>query len=267
MEYTLNCNGKLVSLSTPQVMGILNVTPDSFYSESRKQTEREIAERVGQILFEGGSMIDVGGCSTRPGSDPVDEAEELRRVRIALAIVRREAPDAVVSVDTFRPEVARMAVEEFGADIINDVSEGADPTMFRTVARLGVVYILMSVAPTIPEMMKRFAREVQQLRDCGQKDIILDPGFGFGKTLQENYDVMYHLDLLDALALPVLVGISRKRMVWQLLENSPQQALNGTSVLNTIALMKGAAILRVHDVKEAAECVRIVGQMNPDNKQ
>ncbi len=265
MEYTLNCNGKLVSLSTPQVMGILNVTPDSFFSESRKQTECEIAERTRQILAEGGSIIDVGGCSTRPGSDPVDEAEEMRRVRNALAIVRREAPEAVVSVDTFRPEVARMAVEEFGSDIINDVSEGADPAMFRTVARLGVAYILMSVAPDISEMMLRFAREVQQLRDYGQKDIILDPGFGFGKTLQENYNVMQQLDRLDALSLPVLVGVSRKRMVWQLLDSSPQQALNGTSVLNTLALMKGAAILRVHDVKEAVECVRIVGQTNIHN--
>ena len=267
MEYTLNCNGRLVSLSTPQVMGILNVTPDSFYAESRKQSEREIAERTRQILSEGGTMIDVGGCSTRPGSDPVDEGEELRRVRTALAVVRREAPDAVVSVDTFRPEVARMAVEEYGADLINDVSEGADPAMFRTVARLGVAYILMSVAPDLPGMMKRFASKVQQLRDCGQKDIILDPGFGFGKTLQENYDVLHALDQLEALRLPVLVGVSRKRMVWQLLDSSPQQALNGTSVLHAIALMKGAAILRVHDVREAVECVRIVGQMNPDHNR
>lgn len=244
-------------------MGILNVTPDSFYSGSRKQTEREIAERTQQILAEGGTMIDVGGCSTRPGSAPVDEEEESRRLRFALEIVRREAPDTIVSIDTFRPDVARMTVEEFGADIINDVSEGADPEMFRMVARLKVPYILMSIAPTIRDMMLRFAREIQQLRDCGQKDIILDPGFGFGKDLQQNYDVMHQLDQLDALSLPVLVGISRKRMVWQLLESDPLQALNGTTVLNTISLMKGASILRVHDVKEAVECVRIVGQMNP----
>ena len=243
MEYTLNCNGKLITLSSPQVMGILNVTPDSFYSGSRKQTEREIAERTQQILAEGGAMIDVGGCSTRPGSAPVDEEEESRRLRFALEIVRREAPDTI--------------------DIINDVSEGADPEMFRMVARLKVPYILMSIAPTIRDMMLRFAREIQQLRDCGQKDIILDPGFGFGKDLQQNYDVMHQLDQLDALSLPVLVGISRKRMVWQLLESDPLQALNGTTVLNTISLMKGASILRVHDVKEAVECVRIVGQMNP----
>ena len=263
MEYTLNCNGKLITLSSPQVMGILNVTPDSFYSGSRKQTECEIAERTQQILAEGGTMIDVGGCSTRPGSAPVDEEEESRRLRYALEIVRREAPDTIVSIDTFRPDVARMTVEEFGADIINDVSEGADPEMFRMVARLKVPYILMSKAPTIRDMMLRFAREIQQLRDCGQKDIILDPGFGFGKDLQQNYDVMHQLDQLDALSLPVLVGISRKRMVWQLLESDPLQALNGTTVLNTISLMKGASILRVHDVKEAVECVRIVGQMNP----
>ena len=274
MEYTLNCNGKLITLSSPQVMGILNVTPDSFYSGSRKQTEREIAERTQQILAEGGTMIDVGGCSTRPGIDvggcstrpgsaPVDEEEESRRLRFALEIVRREAPDTIVSIDTFRPDVARMTVEEFGADIINDVSEGADPEMFRMVARLKVPYILMSIAPTIRDMMLRFAREIQQLRDCGQKDIILDPGFGFGKDLQQNYDVMHQLDQLDALSLPVLVGISRKRMVWQFLEIDPLQALNGTTVLNTISLMKGASILRVHDVKEAVECVRIVGQMNP----
>ena len=266
MEYTLNCNGKLITLSSPQVMGILNVTPDSFYSGSRKQTEREIAERTQQILAEGGTMIDVGGCSTRPGSAPVDEVdeeEESRRLRFALEIVRREAPDTIVSIDTFRPDVARMTVEEFGADIINDVSEGADPEMFRMVARLKVPYILMSIAPTIRDMMLRFAREIQQLRDCGQKDIILDPGFGFGKDLQQNYDVMHQLDQLDALSLPVLVGISRKRMVWQFLESDPLQALNGTTVLNTISLMKGASILRVHDVKEAVECVLIVGQMNP----
>ena len=263
MEYTLNCNGKLITLSSPQVMGILNVTPDSFYSGSRKQTEREIAERTQQILAEGGTMIDVGGCSTRPGSAPVDEEEESRRLRFALEIVRREAPDTILSIDTFRPDVARMTVEEFGADIINDVSEGDDPEMFRMVASLKVPYILMSIAPTIRDMMLRFAREIQQLRDCGQKDIILDPGFGFGKDLQQNYDVMHQLDQLDALSLPVLVGISRKRMVWQLLESDPLQALNGTTVLNTISLMKGASILRVHDVKEAVECVRIVGQMNP----
>lgn len=252
-----------MDLSTPQVMGILNVTPDSFYSGSRKQTEAEIANRAHQIVEEGGSIIDVGAFSTRPGADEVSEEEEGRRLKFALDIVRREQPDVAVSVDTYRPLLARKCIEEWGADIINDVSEGADPEMFRMVARLKVPYILMSIAPTIRDMMLRFAREIQQLRNCGQKDVILDPGFGFGKDLQQNYDVMHQLDQLDALSLPVLVGISRKRMVWQLLESDPLQALNGTTVLNTISLMKGASILRVHDVKEAVECVRIVGQMNP----
>lgn len=263
MEYTINIKGCLMDLSTPQVMGILNVTPDSFYSGSRKQTEAEIANRAHQIVEEGGSIIDVGAFSTRPGADEVSEEEEGRRLKFALDIVRREQPDVAVSVDTYRPLLARKCIEEWGADIINDVSEGADPEMFRMVARLKVPYILMSIAPTIRDMMLRFAREIQQLRDCGQKDIILDPGFGFGKDLQQNYDVMHQLDQLNALSLPVLVGISRKRMVWQLLESDPLQALNGTTVLNTISLMKGASILRVHDVKEAVECVRIVGQMNP----
>ena len=199
MEYTLNCNGRLLELSTPQVMGILNVTPDSFYAESRQQTATDIALRTKQILQEGGSIIDVGACSTRPGSEPVTEAEEMERLRFALAIVRREAPEAVVSVDTFRPDVARMVVEEYGVDIINDVSEGADAKMFRMVARLGVPYILMSVQPTIREMLLHFAREVDELRSYGQKDIILDPGFGFGKTLEQNYEVMMQLERLSVI--------------------------------------------------------------------
>ena len=277
MEYTLNCNGKLITLSSPQVMGILNVTPDSFYSGSRKQTEREIAERTQQILAEGGTMIDVGGCSTRPGSAPVDEEEESRRLRFALEIVRREAPDTIVSIDTFRPDVARMTVEEFGADIINDVSEGGItgivnvplqrqetecPEMFRVVGELKVPYILMSVQPTLAMMMKGFAREVQQLRDLGAKDIILDPGFGFGKDLAQNYQIFAEMEKLNVMELPVLVGISRKSMIYKLLGGDATTSLNGTSVLDTVALMKGTSILRVHDVKEAVEAVRIVEAMN-----
>ena len=260
MEYTLNCNGRLLDLSTPQVMGILNVTPDSFYAESRQQTEKDIVLRTQQILQEGASIIDVGACSTRPDSEPATEAEEMERLRYALAIVRREAPDAIVSVDTFRPAVARMAVEEFGVDIINDVSEGADEKMFRTVARLGVPYILMSVQPTMREMLLHFAREVDELRSLGQKDIILDPGFGFGKTLEQNYEVMNGLEQLDMLHLPILVGISRKSMIYKLLHTEPSEALNGTTVLNTIALMKGTSILRVHDVKEAVETVMLTAK-------
>ena len=261
MDYTINVHGQLMSLSQPQVMGILNVTPDSFFAGSRMQTEQAIAGRANQIVAEGAAMIDVGGCSTRPGSEPVSEAEEMQRLRLALGVVRREQPHAVVSVDTFRPDVARMAVEEFGADIINDVSEGS-VEMYRMIARLRVPYILMSVQPTLHDMLLAFAREVQQLRDFGVKDIILDPGFGFGKTVAQNYEVMNQLERLLVMDLPLLVGISRKSMIFKLLGLTPDESLNGTSVLNTIALMKGASILRVHDVKEAVECVRIVESLN-----
>ena len=261
MDYTINVHGQLMSLSQPQVMGILNVTPDSFFAGSRMQTEQAIAGRANQIVAEGAAMIDVGGCSTRPGSEPVSEAEEMQRLRLALGVVRREQPHAVVSVDTFRPDVARMAVEEFGADIINDVSEGS-VEMYRMIARLRVPYILMSVQPNLRDMLLAFAREVQQLRDFGVKDIILDPGFGFGKTVAQNYEVMNQLERLLVMDLPLLVGISRKSMIFKLLGLTPDESLNGTSVLNTIALMKGASILRVHDVKEAVECVRIVESLN-----
>ena len=261
MDYTINIYGQLMELSKPQVMGILNVTPDSFFAGSRMQTEQEIAVRANQIMAEGATMIDVGGCSTRPGSEPVSEAEEMQRLRLALGVARREQPHAVISVDTFRPDVARMAVEEFGADIINDVSEG-NMEMYRMIARLRVPYILMSVQPTLRDMLLAFAREVQQLRDLGVKDIILDPGFGFGKSVAQNYQVMNHLERLLVMELPLLVGISRKSMIYKLLGLTPNESLNGTSVLNTIALMKGASILRVHDVKEAVECVRIVESLN-----
>ena len=261
MDYTINVHGQLMELSKPQVMGILNVTPDSFFAGSRMQTEQEIAVRANQIMAEGATMIDVGGCSTRPGSEPVSEAEEMQRLRMALGAVRREQPHAVISVDTFRPDVARMAVEEFGADIINDVSEG-NMEMYRMIARLRVPYILMSVQPTLRDMLLAFAREVQQLRDLGVKDIILDPGFGFGKSLVQSYQVMNSLERLLVMELPLLVGISRKSMIYKLLGLTPNESLNGTSVLNTIALMKGASILRVHDVKEAVECVRIVESLN-----
>lgn len=274
MEYTIQVRGRLVSFSEPQVMGILNCTPDSFFAGSRVQTEESIAQRANQIIAEGGTMIDVGGFSTRPGGVQVSEEEEMRRLRFALPIVRREQPDAILSVDTFRPNVARMVVEEMGADIINDVSEGGItgvvdtpldeakstdeyPAIFHTVAELGVPYILMSVKPTLHEMLKAFAHEVQQLRDLGQKDIILDPGFGFGKTQEQHYGVLRGLDRLHEMGLPVLAGMSRKRMIFQPLDTNPDGSLNGTTVANTLALMNGADILRVHDVKAAAEAVRI----------
>lgn len=260
MDYTINIHGRLMDLSQPQVMGILNVTPDSFYAASRKQTEQEIAERANQIVAEGGTMIDIGACSTRPGSQAISEQEEMERLRMGLDIVRRVQPDCVISVDTFRPDVARMAVEEYGVGIINDVSEGSE-RMFRMVSRLCVPYILMSVQPTIREMLLSFSEKVQQLRDLGAKDIILDPGFGFGKTLDENYQIIRELDKLQVMNLPLLVGVSRKSMIYKLLGLSADESLNGTTVLNTIALMKGASILRVHDVKEAVECVKIVNSI------
>ena len=260
MDYTLNVHGLLMDLRVPQVMGILNATPDSFYAESRRQTETEITERCQQIVSEGGTIIDVGACSTRPGAEVVSEAEEMERLRFALTVVRREQPAAVVSVDTFRPDVARMAVEEFGADIINDVSEGT-PEMFRMVARLGIPYILMSVQPTMRDTLMAFAQKVQQLRDFGAKDIILDPGFGFGKTLEQNYQMMNELEQLRVMELPVLVGVSRKSMIYKKFGCTANESLNGTTSLNTIALMKGADILRVHDVREAVECVQIVNSL------
>ncbi len=274
MEYTIQVKGRLVSLREPQVMGILNCTPDSFFAGSRVQTEESIARRANQIIEEGGTMIDVGGFSTRPGGVEVPEEEEMRRLRFALPIVRREQPEAILSVDTYRPNVARMVVEEMGADIINDVSEGGItgvvdtpleqttdeyPAIFRTVADLGVPYILMSVKPTIHDMLLAMAREVQQLRDLGQKDIILDPGFGFGKTQEQNYDVLREMNRLSTLGLPILAGMSRKRMIFQPLGTNPDGSLNGTTVVNTLALMNGASILRVHDVKAAAEAVRLFG--------
>lgn len=277
MEYTINIKGRLMDLGTPQVMGILNVTPDSFYSGSRKQTEEEIANRANQIIAEGGSIIDVGAFSTRPGADEVSEEEEGRRLKFALDIVRREQPDVAISVDTYRPTLARKCIEEWGADIINDVSEGGItgitnvplqrqetecPEMFRLVGELKVPYILMSVQPTLAMMMKGFAREVQQLRDLGAKDIILDPGFGFGKDLAQNYQIFAEMEKLNVMELPVLVGISRKSMIYKLLGGDATTSLNGTSVLDTVALMKGTSILRVHDVKEAVEAVRIVEAMN-----
>ncbi len=261
MEYTLNICGRLMDLSEPQVMGILNVTPDSFYAGSRVQTEREIAERANQIVLEGASIIDVGAYSTRPGASDVSESEEMERLRFGLDIIRRELPYSAISVDTFRPDVARMAVEEFGVGIVNDVSEGG-ADMYRMVSRLRVPYILMSVQPTIRQMLLSFSKEVQQLRDLGVKDIILDPGFGFGKTLEQNYQVMNELERLQVMERPLLVGVSRKSMIYKKLGCTPDESLNGTVALNTIALMKGAAILRVHDVREAVDTVKLVRSLN-----
>jgi dihydropteroate synthase len=261
MEFTMNVNGLLMDLSTPQVMGILNVTPDSFYAGSRRQTEQGIVERIHQMVADGAAIIDVGGCSTRPGAPLASEEEERERLRFALDIISRELPDIPVSVDTFRPDIARMAVEEYGVGIINDVGSSEQEDMFRMVARLRVPYILMSQEPTMRKMLLSFSEKVQRLRDFGARDIILDPGFGFGKTLEQNYEVMAELEKLQVMELPLLVGVSRKSMIFKKFGCTPDEALNGTTALNTIALMKGAHILRVHDVREAVECVKIVDSL------
>lgn len=273
--YSINVNGKLIDLAEPQVMGILNVTPDSFYSGSRKQTEEDIRNRVKQIIDEGGQMIDIGAYSSRSGADDVSTQEEMARLRHGMNIVNEMAPGMPVSVDTFRADVAKMCVEELGVGIINDISGGElDKRMFETVAKLGVPYILMHMkgtpqtmqqAPHYDDLMKEimlyFAEKIQKLRDLGQKDIILDPGYGFAKTIEHNYELLGHQEMLHVFELPLLVGISRKSMIFRLLGSSPEESLNGTSVLNTIALQKGASILRVHDVKECAEVVKIVKMM------
>ncbi|MBB1538125.1 MAG: dihydropteroate synthase [Prevotella sp.] len=276
MNYTLNIKGRLLSLEQPQVMGILNCTPDSFFAGSRKQSEKDIAERAHQIVAEGGTIIDVGAFSTRPGAQEVSEEEEMERLRRALPVVRREQPDVAVSVDTYRPDVARMVVEEYGVDIINDVSEGGKtgivdtplepsqskvPAIFAMMGRLKVPYILMSVQGNLKDMLINFSGEIEQLRAEGCKDIILDPGFGFGKTTEENFKLLEEMDKLQALELPLLVGVSRKRMIHQTLGVTVDEALNGTTIINTAALLKGASILRVHDVKEAVQAVKLVGAM------
>lgn len=275
MSYTINAGGRLLDLQKPVVMGILNATPDSFYAGSRTQTEAEIAARVHQIVDEGAGIIDVGAYSARPGADDVPADEEMRRLRHALDIVRREAPEAIISVDTFRADVAKMCIEEGGAHIINDISGGTlDKHMFRTVARLRVPYILMHIqgephtmqqAPHYDNLEQEvflfLSQRVDQLRQMGVADIILDPGFGFGKTLAHNYELMNRLEDFREFDLPLLVGISRKSMIYKLLGTTPAEALGGTIALNTIALMKGAHILRVHDVRAAVETIRIVETM------
>ena len=271
----INVNGSLLDLSQPRVMGILNVTPDSFYAGSRTQTEAEIVRRVKQIVSEGAAIIDIGAYSSRPNADNVSARDEMERLRMGLKILFEIQPDAVVSVDTFRADVARMCVEEYGVAIINDIAAGEmDANMFHTVAALNVPYIMMHMQGTpqsmqqhphyenlLKEVFLYFARKVQQLRDLGVKDIILDPGFGFGKTMEHNYELLSHLEEFRIFELPLLVGVSRKSMIYRLLDITPQEALNGTTVLDTICLLKGADILRVHDVKEAVETVRIVQAM------
>lgn len=267
----INLKGTLTDVSDPLVMGILNVTPDSFFANSRYQTEKDIAERAAAILQEGGAIIDLGAYSSRPDSVDVSEEEEMKRLAFALEIINREFPDAILSVDTFRSQVARRCVEEYGVAIINDISGGQiDPKMFETVASLHVPYILMHMLGTPQTMMQHthyenfmqevfcyFAEKINRLRLLGVNDIILDPGFGFSKTLADNYRLMKHLADFRIFELPLLSGISRKSMIYKLLDTTPAESLNGTTVLNTLSLMGGANILRVHDVKEAVETVKI----------
>lgn len=267
---TMNIRGQLVDLACPLVMGILNVTPDSFYAGSRCIDTDAIRRRVRTIRNEGASMLDLGGYSSRPGADDVSPAEEWQRLKPAIEIVREEWPEAIVSVDTFRADVARRAVEA-GVDIINDISGGnMDPEMFPTVADLHVPYILMHMQGTpkdmqqapsytdvMTEVFRSLGERVEQLHELGVSDVILDPGFGFGKTLEQNYVMMSRLKEFSLLGCPILVGVSRKSMIYRLLGTTPEQALNGTTVLNTMALMNGANILRVHDVREAVEAVNI----------
>ena len=275
MPYSLNLQGRLVTIDRPWVMGIINVTPDSFYSGSRVNDEQTLVARVGQMLADGADVLDIGACSTRPGSQSVDAQGEMERLQWALDIIRRTAPDVIISVDTYRADVARRCVEEWGANIINDISGGTlDEAMFDTVARLQVPYVLMHTRGT-PETMASMtdyddvaadvlewmARRIDILRQMGVADVIADPGFGFAKDQEQNYRLLSCLDAFHALDAPLLVGVSRKRMIYTPLECGPDEALNGTTVVNTIALQQGAHILRVHDVKAAAEAVKITTLM------
>ena len=269
--YSLNLKGRLVTIDRPWVMGIINITPDSFYSGSRVVDERTLIERVGMMLDDGADVLDIGACSTRPGSEQVDAQGEMARLDWALNAIRREFPDVILSVDTYRADVARRCVEEWGADIINDISAGMlDPEMFATVARLRVPYVLMHMRGTpetmssltdyqnvAAEVLEWIARRIDELRQMGVADIIADPGFGFAKTLEQNYELLARLEAFHVLDAPLLVGVSRKRMIYTPLQCTADEALNGTTVINTIALQQGAHFLRVHDVKAAVEAVKL----------
>ncbi|MDD6210095.1 MAG: dihydropteroate synthase [Bacteroidales bacterium] len=272
---TINVKGKLMDFSTPKIMGILNVTPDSFYAGSRKNTEKEIYTRIEQILKEGADIIDIGGYSSRPGAADINPDEEMFRLSVALKILQKDYPDTIISIDTFRSEIAKACVENYGAAIINDISGGMiDEKMFDTVAELKVPYVLSHIKGTpatmttqcqyddlLKELILYFSEKINQLYRLGVNDILLDPGFGFAKNLDQNYRLMKNLNNLSLLELPILVGISRKRMIYQLLEISPEESLNGSTVLHTYALIQGASILRVHDVKEAAEAIKIIQKL------
>lgn len=275
IQHTINVNGKLLSLSPTVVMGIINITPDSFYARSRANNEEAIRNRVCQIVEEGGGIIDVGAYSSRHDACEVSQDEEMKRLRTGLRIIRDTNSTLPISVDTFRADVARMCVEEYGVSIINDISAGQlDSNMFHTVAQLQVPYIMMHMRGTpqtmqqqttyqnlVTEMFLYFSSRINQLRELGLNDIIIDPGFGFAKTLEQNYELLQRMDDFQELNVPVLVGMSRKSMIYNLLGITSEEALNGTTIVNTIALMKGAAILRVHDVRSCVEAVTIFEKM------
>lgn len=273
--YSLNLHGKLVTIDRPWVMGIINVTTDSFYAGSRVTDDRMLVEKVRQMLLDGADVIDVGACSTRPGSEQVDAATEMDRLQWALSVIRREEPEVILSVDTYRSSVARRCVEDWGADIINDISGGTiDEDMFATVARLQVPYVLMHMRGT-PETMSSLtdyenvtgdvlewmARRIDELRQLGVADVIADPGFGFAKTVEQNYELLSGLEAFRVLDAPLLVGVSRKRMIYTPLGCTADEALNGTTVVNTLALERGAHILRVHDVRAAVDAVKLVSML------
>lgn len=272
---TINLNGRLIDLSKPVVMGILNVTPDSFFDGGKYKTVKKVVRRAEEILEQGGTIIDIGAISTKPGSEGISTKDEIERLLPAVAAVRKEFPHAFISIDTYRSWVALKVIEDCGPCIVNDVSGGNfDPHMFDTIGKLGVPYILMHMLGTPLKMQDNpvyediirdislfFTDRVKQLNKAGVKDVIIDPGFGFGKTLQQNYELLNRLDSFKVFQLPVMVGVSRKSMINQLLGTKPEEALNGTSIVNTLALMGGADLLRVHDVREAVEAVRIMNMV------
>lgn len=273
---TITTRGKILDLSNPLVMGILNVTDDSFYAGSRYRLGYQIARRAEEILAQGGKIIDIGACSSRPGARLVDEAVELKRLIKAVSIVSKHFPNAIISIDTFRANVAKVMVNDFDVNIINDISAGRlDPAMFQTIADLRIPYILMHMKGTpmdmqknptyqnvVGELLSYFTELIDVLKVMGVNDVIVDPGFGFAKSIEHNYTLLKNLDTFSLLGLPILVGMSRKSMIYKYLGITPKGAKNGTSVLNTIALQKGAKILRVHDVCEAVEAVKLVQMLN-----
>ena len=272
---TINCAGKLIDLSIPKIMGILNITPDSFYDGGRYNSDKKILDHVEKMIIDGAVFIDIGAYSSRPGGVDIDENEELKRIIPAIELVNKKFPEIIISIDTFRSKIAEACLNS-GAAIINDISASQlDEKMMETISKYNVPYIIMHMKGNpqnmmdktnyddmLQEMIKYFSKKINQAISYKINDIIIDPGFGFAKNIKQNYDLLNHLDLLKILDKPIMVGISRKSMIYKSLDSTPEEALNGTTVLNTVALIKGASILRVHDVKEANECIKLIGSLN-----